>query len=506
METDQISSMNFNRRNVSKTNKICQRYDFASVHKEYKDFSNFYSISLSEAVIVKEYMSIVIKYNLCNKMENCIFITGILKSAYPQIIKHVFNMILNRNEETKNLDLLEKKKIYKSLPIIKDNIEYKIYELFKEINPKGYNAFITKKFSTSIHNVIVTLNKIAGNDLIYVNKGLYCLSDSKWTNDHKILAKFIKNCFLTYFTKEAKRVGFDGLNLSKFEDPKFLFRIINHYRVHKRLKYFPVKFNILKNELIFFTNFLYGIPKINHQYYFYYNPNYYNTVSTNYEYREPKQKYLNNIDMFFTMITSSNEIKKTLVNFCCSAIIYQPINLLLVITGDKIIKKIFFDLLLDMLGDYGMLIDANLLVSDSSTVDLNQLKHKRLIVLQQNNEIICNDRLNLLFDKNICSTYFYDSNQEPIFKQDMSYNLTRKIVKIALNDDLNSNLEFIRLVKNNNLPEFIKKHKCALFKYLQDYGSTNYNHHTCNSVWYFDNVDKVSKIQVIGFKNAYKKL
>jgi len=479
-------------------------YDINIVHQEHNSFAVKNFMNLQEALIAKEYIEMIVKYNIFNTIDDCKNACSIFKSLYPKIAKRVCDVILQTNQETKNMSLLKRRRIYKDSQIINvtktiGNNGCKIYQIFKEQKPLCYKIFIDKKFSTTLNNIIVTLNKISYYDLIYIKKQLYCFNDYKWSSDKNDLAVKIKNILLTHFNTEALRVNYQP-NLSKLHNTKFIQRIIAHYARYKY--HHPAKSNIKLNndnkEYIFFKNYIFGMPRIHTQKCLYYKPGYYNTMTTGYAFEEPKNESIENIKKLLCSMVPDKSIRNTLVNICCSSLLRYNIGLLVVLHGNKSGINVILNMMLAMLGDYGISLSSSLLLGENNIK--SQVKDKRFVAFKDyKGEFIDNDQLVRTLNTNNYSTYFLEATEEPRFKNVLSYNLSRKIVEIKIAEDVDN----ISIDSLNNY-DAIKSHRCALFKCLLEYFQNKYHHHTCNAVWYCDNVDRESKLCVTKYKEYNK--
>jgi hypothetical protein len=496
-----IDSNPFCKRNVLRETNNDLYYDINLVQRINKNFASDNSLNLMEVMIAKDYEEIITTYHMFNNTADCKFVSSTIKCVNPKIGKYVCNVLLENNPETKGMNEYEKRSYFKELPLFNFmrprtlGDEYKIYELFANRDPKLYRIFMEKKFSTSLHNVIVVLNKISHSDLMYVKKNLYCHNGAKWTCDSKDLIQKIKNLLFTYFNAEAMRTKYKP-NLTKLHEEVFIKRILKHYKRYEGHRYTKhnINFNNDKKEYIFFSNLIFGAPKINTYKAFFYDTTYFNTLSTNYEYKEPKKEEIQTIKSLLSVLVPEQSIRSTLVNFCCLATLYQTTNILVVFKGNQEGKNAIFNLMLAMLGDYGTTLDSQLITKQEDIS--KQVKNKRLVVLKNyNGNFIDNEQLANILEINNHSTYFLDATTEPHFKKILSYHLCRKIVEINIVDDVDNS----DVIKFNN-QENIKNYRCAIFKCLLDYFQNTYKHHTCNNVWYRENVDMTTKLKVTKYQ------
>jgi len=467
------------------------KYDLNFTQNKYKMIAISYLIDMTETINCKEYIDLVENYRLCCTMEQIQFVTSIIKVCYPKVVKFIFNYIIENNLIMAKFSKIDIKTIYKNLPIKTINDEFQIYDLLKEQNVLTYNMFMSKKFSTSLFNIILTLNKICHHKLIYTNKKLYCFTGSKWTDNPNIIIPEIQQFLINYFIKESRRVNYNP-DLSKLENIKFIRRVYNNY--YRRSYSNPsrkIKFNKQHSEYVYFSNVIYGIPGVHYHKYFNYNPKYYNTISTNYEYNKPAEKYINDVMLLLNLIIDQSE-HNTLLNLIASTLLNQPFNFIVVLRGENEGKELLINLVLEMLGDYATKI------SYADFIDKKFVGDKRSIFIPDyEQEIINNDTIQEIFDDNKCSTYFLNAKQEPIFKKKLNYNETKKIIEITFKNDLKNNQEFVKF----NNPKFIQKHRCALFRLILKHCKNNYKHHTWDSSWYRDNVSAIIKQKITKYQS-----
>lgn len=485
---------------------IISDYDINLVHQEHLVFMKKIYTHSSETLIAKEYIEMINKYNIFATINECKIACSIFKSVYPRMAKHICNLILQTNQETKDLTPLERRRIYKDSQIfnitrLTSGNEYKIYQIFKERKPICYKIFMEKKFSMSLNNIIITLNKISCGELIYINNQLYCFNGCKWTANKEELAITIRNILLEHFNTEAMRVNYQP-NLTKLYNIVFINRLIAHY---KRSKYHQptmtnIKLDYHKKEYIYFKNHIFGMPHIHAERCSCYFSTDYNTLSTGYDFEDPKGKSIKNIKKLLGAMIPDLSIRNTLVNACCSALLYQNINLLIVLRGNTRGIDVMLNMMLAMLGDYGVSLDSNLLFEENN---IKSLVHDKRFVVFRNYRggFINNNQLIKVLNTNDHSTYFLEAKEDLRFKAMLPYSLSRKIVEIEVMDDVDD-----ILINNVKDYDMTNAHKSSLFFCLMEYfQKKKYLHHTCNTMWYYDNVDRKSKLRVTKYKE-YNKL
>lgn len=484
-----------------------KKYDMNGIHDIYKTFAKNFNLKLPDAVKIKEYLDLIIQYKLCKTQEHCKLVISIFKTLYPNISKYVFKIIIEKNEDLD--EIKEKKALYNSIAPNELGNESLIYKMFKKENKDVYKILMAKKFSLSLYNIIKTLNKISINNLAYINHKFYCFNYSYWSDDPKIIKNLIQDLLITHYVSEAKRINYK-FNIAKLYNYKFITRIFNHYTRHKSLMSENIKLDQNKNHHVFFTNFIIGIPKIHVIKAVSYNCSYYNTASTNYDFRAPKEKHLNNIKLLFELLIPERPLQSsipdentriTLLNLCCSSIIYQGINLLVVLRGESDVKNLFIELMLAMLGSYGISLDASML--NKTSVLKKLINQKRFVIFRNYQEPINNEELETLFNLNQCSTFFLDTTDEPRFQNKLNYYLTKKIIEFTFPEDTYTKDKYTELI-GGSLRKFINEHKFALFRIIFDHCSLHYKHHTCNMVWYNENVDNATKLSITKYQDYNK--
>lgn len=433
--------------------------------------------------------------------------------------EEAFELFNYYSSKGRNYEGLEKTK-NKYLTLVKKNADqgYTVatiyYYAIADNKPKFIEIMSKNKMELEQTDVCKYLKIIAGNNFIYQKEPesdkykLYCFNGKYWENDGIIfrqyvsedLYNFLKSILVSVYweTKEFNHLKSKLNQLKQIKYKKDLLETYKEYGINNDVKFDD------KSDLFAFNNIIYDLKNdcfINHQY-----ENYISTTC-GYDWIEPSPDEINELNNLIDSIMPIPEEKKLFLQILSTTLNGKNIeNFIIFNGGGGNGKGVIDDLLLEALGNYGMIGNNAILFEKSSTgsnPEKANMHKKRLVVFREpseknkfENSVIKELTGGGTFSgrghhesntkKELNLTMIVECNKRPLLAEEPTDADFRRIIDLLFRSSFTMDKELIDNKKNifeanqyYKTKEFQKKYKFALLKILfeayKEYRENNYS-------------------------------
>ena len=346
------------------------------------------------------------------------------------------------------------------------------------------------------------LKIIAGHKFIYKLNGdtfkLYCYNDKYWEKNDIILRNYLSNEIYDFLKMILTEVYWDNKNFTLFKNKieklksiSFKKEIIETYKEYG-----------LNNDIAFddkwylfgFNNIVYDLLNNEFREYKYDD---YISITCGYNWREPTDDELKTVNDLIISIMPIKDERDTFLQILSTSLEGRCLEKFIIFNGSGGNGKgLINDLLLNMLGNYGMIGNNSILFENNKTgsnPEKANIHKKRYVVFREppeknkfENSVIKELTGGGIFsarthhektcDKELNLTMVVECNKRPLFSEEPKESETRRIIDILFKSSFVSDNSH---VDNNNYiyianpyyktKEFQNKHSFALFKILCDY-------------------------------------
>jgi hypothetical protein len=392
---------------------------------------------------------------------------------------------------------------YKSFTIMKNG--YTARTLFKialeDNKNKAIRIISSNKLNFAVTDICTVLMSLAGKYYFYQNNNgnyrLYCYDGSYWKTDDIPLRRYISTELYEFYKDLINNIY---LNSPDYE---------TYSKQINRLKTLAFKREIIEtykeinvnNEIVFdnkwwlfgFNNLVYDMKTCDFREY---EPEDYITITTGYDWQKPTFKELVITHSLLRKIMYVPDELETFLQILATGIDGRCLEKFIIFNGSGGNGKgVVDDMMLVMLGNYGMIANNSLLFENSSmgcNPEKANIHKKRYIVFRepparlkfQNSiikEITGGGTFSArgLYDSNttkdLNNTTICECNDKPAFSDEITNADVRRIIDIYFRASFTDNKDLVD--ENNHIykanpeyktPEFKHKYKFALFKILTD--------------------------------------
>jgi phage/plasmid-associated DNA primase len=343
------------------------------------------------------------------------------------------------------------------------------------------------------------LKIIAGHKFIYKYQGellkLYCYNDKYWEKNDIILRNYLSNQIYDFLKMILTEVYWDNKNfmllkskIEKLKSISFKKEIIETYKEYG----LDEKINFDEKWYLFgFNNIVYDLEKEEFRDYKYDD---YISITCGYDWREPTQDEINTVNSLIISIMPIEEERDTLLQILSTTLEGRCLEKFIIFNGGGGNGKgLINDLLLNMLGNYGMIGNNSILFEKNKTgsnPEKANIHKKRYVVFREppeknkfENSVIKELTGGGIFsarshhekscDKELNLTMVVECNKRPLFSEEPKESETRRIIDIYFRSTFVSDNSFLDpnkfIYKSNSeykTKEFQNKHRFAFFKIL----------------------------------------
>lgn len=497
---------------------VAKRYNAYGLYCKYNKVAVLHTIDIATVIVFEEYM----KFFNFIKIADLIAIDdkfiermgSILRRKYGDECFHAFWYIISKNWGFIGT-IEDAKEIFRNYDIYSGDEEDYIYNTAKAAKPYLYTALMAKKFSTSKNNILGTLAKIAGDQLVVVpcedKPIIYVYNTRYWTCDvdecRELLIQMIRTRLYDYYMSEANRVGFSANNLELARlllDDTFCAKLIKSiYRVDPiGQDNCNIKFNNI-SDTFHFDNTSFDL----------YENKFITTTSDNfishttkYDYILPSLDTVNKVNQIINKILPNEHERNALLNLCCAALFDMELDIFVILKQGKEGKgkegkELFLALLKGVLGNYHKVCDCTLLEGKTDVVTTSNPQKQVIIFENFNSETSCVDNEAANKVTNMSGRQgpiFISTNGRPRFTRPFSYAFARKIIEIPFKSTTDNNGDDYK---------YDEIYACAFFYILVNRIFNNENYKRCSNYikWYNYNINMVVKKRVRKY-GQYNKL
>jgi hypothetical protein len=359
------------------------------------------------------------------------------------------------------------------------------------------------------------ITAMAGHRFFYKlnnnNYTLYCYNGKYWQTNDVLLRSFISSELYELLKDMLINIYWNSLGrdfqtyknkLDKLNNLSFKKEIIETYKEYNARC--DIDFDD-KWWLFGFNNIVYDMKTCEFRDYEYDD---YVSITTGYDWREPTKEELTTMNDFIYSIMPIEEERKTFLQILATGFDGRCSEKFIVFNGSGGNGKgVINDIMLEMLGSYGMLGNNNLLFESSkmgSNPEKANLHKKRYVVFREppskgkfENSVIKELTGGGIFSarghyesntqKELNNTMICECNEKPAFAESITQADIRRIIDIYFRSNFkekDSDIDISNHVYKANpiykTKEFQKQHKFALFKILTEYHHKFY--HAQNSI------------------------
>ena len=474
-----------------------------------------------------------------------------------------FDLFNYYSSKGSNYEGTEKTK-YKYTSFIKKNIDagYTIATIHFYAIEDNKSKFIEIMSKNSLElgqtDICKYLKIIAGHKFIYKFQGdifkLYCYNDKYWEKNDIILRNYLSNEIYDFLKMILTEVYWDNKNFVVFKNKIEKLKSISFKKeIIETYKEYGLDDKIVFDDkwyLFGFNNIVYDLEKEEFREYKYDD---YISTTCGYDWREPTVEEIKTVNDLIISIMPIKEERETFLQILSTTLEGRCLEKFILFNGGGGNGKgLINDLLLNMLGNYGMIGNNSILFENNKTgsnPEKANIHKKRYVVFREppeknkfensvikeltgggifsartHHEKTCEKELNL--------TMVVECNKRPLFSEEPKESETRRIVDIFFRSSFVSDDSYIDtdkyIYKANSeykMKEFQNKHRFALFKILfeihKNYKKNNYElkiadtikkrtqsylELSCNIIqWFKDNYELTEdKLNYIKIKNIYE--
>lgn len=511
-------------KNVQSNKTIAKKYNAYNAYYKYNTISKIHGIPISTIIIFEEYMNffklIKIPNLMCHDDEFVLKMACMFKRKYGigcfNALYYIVSKTINCVEIMENIIEIFKNDDSERFNFNVD--ENYIYNVAKVVKPYLCKTFLTKKFNLNKHNILSTLAKIAGDQILVIcaeqfdknNKHdpnyrykpiIYIYNGYLWSNENCdfLLIDIIQNKLYNYYKTEAARVGYD--NLEKFDvllDKTFCNKLINSIKRIQtigRLNY-NIRFDNL-NNIFNFNNISFNL----------YENKFVNTTcddfvssTCGYNYVIPSLNKINKLNEIIKIIMPVEHKRITMLNLCCASLFDKELDIIAIMKEEcnNSGMQLILTLLKNVLGNYHVVCDNKYI--KNSKHKFNTITDKQVIIFENYDSIINpidSDAINKIVNRyDRRGPVFIFTNTRPKFNKSFSFAFAKKIVEISFK----SKVDIEWLKKNND--DYTSSYFYILVNHIFD--SNNYKICSNSTKWYINNIDIMVKKKVRKY-NEYNK-
>lgn len=413
------------------------------------------------------------------------------------------------------------------------DITSKKFNSFDKHNEKGYNVATIYYYAmednkpTAIDiiskntlqlaptDICSFIKLLAGNKFFYKVEGelykLYCYNGRYWEKDDIVLRSFISNElheFLKYILVNVYW-GTVGREFQQYKNKIDKLKTISYKReIIETYKEYNTKRDTNFDDkwwLFGFNNKVYDMKECVFRDY---KPEDYITITTGYDYREPTEDEIDFVNKLLKQIMPIEAERETFLDILASGIDGRcPEKFIIYNGGGGNGKGVINDLMLKMMGNYGMLGNNNLLFENSkmgSNPEKSNMHKKRYIVFREppsnkkfENSIVkeitgggnfsARGHFESETQKELNNTMICECNEKPLFKDKIMEAEIRRLIDIYFRASfttdetlLDDNKYIYKADPYYKTTEFQESYKCVLFKIIADRHKIYY--HTNSSI------------------------
>ena len=451
--------------------------------------------------------------------------------AIGMAIKRIFNNEKNENNEDIGLELFNffssKGNNYDGIEITTRKFNsfdtnrekgYSIatiyYYAMEDNKPKAIEIISKNTLQLAPTDICSFIKLLAGNKFFYRiennNYELYCYNGKYWEHNDIILRAFISNELHEFLKYILVNVYWEtvGREFQQYKSKIDKLKTISYKReIIETYKEYNARTDINFDDkwwLFGFTNLVYDMKECCFRDYM---PEDYITITAGYDYIEPTKEDVEFIDKFISMIMPIEDERKTFLDILASGIDGRCVEKFIVFNGrGGNGKGVIDDLMLKMLGNYGILGNNSLLFEASkmgSNPEKANLHKKRYIIFREppankkfENSIIkeltgggnfsARGHFESKTQKELNNTMICECNEKPLFKDKITDAEQRRLIDIyfratftmdesIINQEEQQETYIYRANPYYKTLEFQDKYKCALFKILTIYHKEYYH-------------------------------
>lgn len=382
-----------------------------------------------------------------------------------------------------------------------------IYYFAMEDNKQKAIEIISKNtLQLAPTDICAFIKLLAGNKFFYKvennNYELFCYNGKYWEKNDIILRSFISNELHEFLKYILVNVYWEtvGREFQQYKSKIDKLKTISYKReIIETFKEYNARNDISFDDkwwLFGFNNMVYDMKECCFRDY---KPEDYITITTGYDYVEPTDEELAFIQNFIKMIMPLDAERHTFLDILATGIDGRCIEKFIVFNGrGGNGKGVIDDLMLKMLGNYGILANNNLLFEASkmgSNPEKANLHKKRFIVFREppankqfENSVIkeltgggnfsARGHFESKTQKELNNTMICECNEKPLFKDKITEAEHRRLIDIYFRASFTTDEELLTNAGENSYiyradpyyktVEFQEKYKCVLFKILAD--------------------------------------
>ena len=428
----------------------------------------------------------------------------------------LFNFFSSKGQKYDGIDIITKK--FNSFEPNREkgyNVATIYYYAMEDNKPKAIDIISKNTLQLAPTDICSFIKLLAGNKFFYKVEGevykLYCYNGRYWEKDDVILRSFISNElheFLKYILVNVywETVGREFQQyknkIDKLKTISYKREIIETYKEYNSRR--DINFDN-KWWLFGFNNKVYDMKECEFREY---KPEDYVTITTGYDYIEPSDDEIVFVNKLIIQIMPIKEERETFLDILASGIDGRcPEKFIIFNGGGGNGKGVIDDFLLNMMGNYGMIGNNNLLFENSkmgSNPEKANMHKKRYIVFREpppnkkfENSIIkeltgggnfsARGHFESETQKELNNTMICECNEKPPFKDKIAEAEIRRLLDILFRASFTTDESTIDESKYiykadpyYKTTEFKEKYRCALFKIIADRHKIYY--HENNSI------------------------
>lgn len=383
------------------------------------------------------------------------------------------------------------------------NIATIYYYAMEDNKPTAIDIISKNTLQLAPTDICSFIKLLAGNKFFYKIEGevykLYCYNGRYWEKDDVVLRSFISNELHEFLKYILVNVYWEtvGREFQQYKNKIDKLKTISYKReIIETYKEYNTKRDINFDDkwwLFGFSNKVYDMKECVLRDY---KPEDYITITTGYDYKEPTEDEIVFVNKLLKQIMPIEAERETFLDILASGIDGRcPEKFIIYNGGGGNGKGVINDLMLKMMGNYGMLGNNNLLFENSkmgSNPEKANMHKKRYIVFREpppnkkfENSIVkeltgggnfsARGHFESETQKELNNTMICECNEKPLFKDKIMEAEIRRLIDIYFRASfttdetlLDDNKYIYKADSYYKTTEFHEKYRFALFKIIAD--------------------------------------
>lgn len=475
------------------------------------DKETVFSSTISQPTMYKKMFDECYNNKRFNEYESWISVGMALKNSNldDETAFEIFNYFSSKGNNYDGYDETEKKfrTFIKKKTLNKHTVATIYYYAIEDNKPRFIEIMNKNTFDLEQSDMCKYLKMLAGKIFVYIGKKIYCFNGKIWKQDDILIKSFLSTELYEFLKTILVELYFDHRDfntmktqIKRLKTASFKKDVVESYREIGTNEEFNLD---SKANLFGFNNIVYDLDEENFREYKYDD---YVSITTGYDWIEPSQDEINKLKEILHQIMPVEEEYNLYLQILASSLNGKCLEKFIIFSGSGGNGKgVVDDLLLNALGNYGMIGNNSILFDPCKTgsnPEKANIHKKRLVIFREppetrkfENSIIkeltgggkfsARGHHEKETEKELNLTMIIECNKKPMFREEPTQADVRRIIDLNFKSSYTDNDSLID-EKNNVYKanpyyksiEFQQKYKYAFIRILLEehkkYKKNNY--------------------------------